>query len=176
MSTEPETSQNPGFPELTELGKRIEVLRIQRGLSKQQLAKHAGTSRQQLWRVMTGKSELTPSLRQRLAEVLRVDPSATARGEPADAQTAGGSLSVPLVHALAVAALSATLPNPVSLEAFIAHPPRLELVLRLLPAGDDGRRLKRRLLDMLEDAAIEHDCKLTAEFFELRRRVLAGEL
>src|SRR5215217_9345267 len=61
-----------GFPELTALGKRIEMLRIERGLSKQYLARFAGTSRQQLWRVMTGKSELTGSLRSRLADALKV--------------------------------------------------------------------------------------------------------
>src|SRR5215203_2725872 len=62
-------------PELTALGKRIEMLRIERGISKQHLARFAGTSRQQLWRVMTGKSELTSSLKERLAGALSVDPS-----------------------------------------------------------------------------------------------------
>src|SRR6476620_7278041 len=62
-----------GVPELTTLGKRLEILRIERGISKQFLARHAGTSRQQLWRVMTGKSELTSSLRARLASALAVD-------------------------------------------------------------------------------------------------------
>src|SRR5215210_4686339 len=61
-----------GAPELTSLGKRLEFLRIERGLSKQYLARFAGTSRQQLWRVMTGKSELTGSLRSRLADALDV--------------------------------------------------------------------------------------------------------
>src|SRR5512133_2641053 len=64
-----------GVPELTSLGKRLEILRIERGISKQRLARHAGTSRQQLWRVMTGKSELTTSLRERLAGALSVEPS-----------------------------------------------------------------------------------------------------
>jgi len=64
-----------GAPELTALGKRLEFLRIERGISKQHLARHAGTSRQQLWRVMTGKSELTSSLKERLAGALSVDPS-----------------------------------------------------------------------------------------------------
>src|SRR3954469_19688032 len=63
-----------GTPELTQLGKRLEILRIERGVSKQRLARHAGTSRQQLWRVMTGKSELTSSLRERLANALSVEP------------------------------------------------------------------------------------------------------
>src|SRR3954462_9824350 len=77
-----------GAPELTQLGKRLEILRIERGVSKQHLARYAGTSRQQLWRVMTGKSELTSSLKERLpgglpggpgplseAGALAVDPS-----------------------------------------------------------------------------------------------------
>src|SRR5580765_5207002 len=69
----PEAESAAGFPELTPLGKHIEVLRIGRGLSKQHLARFAGTSRQQLWRVMTGKSDLTDALRQRLAHALQVE-------------------------------------------------------------------------------------------------------
>src|SRR3954466_5974885 len=64
-----------GAPELTQLGKRLEILRIERGISKQHLARHAGTSRQQLWRVMTGKSDITSSLKERLAGALSVEPS-----------------------------------------------------------------------------------------------------
>src|SRR3954471_16758760 len=67
-----------GAAELTLLGKRLEILRIERGLSKQYLARYAGTSRQQLWRVMTGKSELTSALRQRLADALVVEAGALA--------------------------------------------------------------------------------------------------
>src|SRR5829696_7615979 len=77
MSTETllDSALPEGAPELTSLGKRLEILRIERGISKQHLARYAGTSRQQLWRVMTGKSELTTSLRERLAGALSVDPS-----------------------------------------------------------------------------------------------------
>ena len=77
MSTEllRDSALRTGAPELTSLGKQLEILRIERGISKQRLARHAGTSRQQLWRVMTGKSELTSSLRERLAGALSVDPS-----------------------------------------------------------------------------------------------------
>src|SRR3982751_4307642 len=71
-----------GAPELTQLGKRLEILRIERGVSKQHLARHAGTSRQQLWRVMTGKSELTSSLRDRLAFALSVEPAALSQFGP----------------------------------------------------------------------------------------------
>src|SRR5437763_5512880 len=72
MEAEPKSVQESGFPELTDLGKRIEMLRIERGLSKQYLARYAGTSRQQLSRVMTGKPELTGGLRSRLADALNV--------------------------------------------------------------------------------------------------------
>src|SRR3954471_7635710 len=81
-----------GAPELTTLGKRLEILRIERGVSKQRLARHAGTSRQQLWRVMTGKSELTSSLRDRLAVALAVEPRAlTSPSESAVTTAAVGS-------------------------------------------------------------------------------------
>src|SRR6185295_613789 len=77
MSTQAllESTLPEGVPELTTLGKRLEILRIERGISKQHLALYAGTSRQQLWRVMTGKSKLTSSLKARLAGALSVDPS-----------------------------------------------------------------------------------------------------
>src|SRR5215210_2239805 len=71
-----------GVPELTSLGKRLEILRIERGISKQRLARAAGTSRQQLWRVMTGKSELTSALCQRLADVLQADSRTLRNGGP----------------------------------------------------------------------------------------------
>src|SRR6188472_2457139 len=80
-----------GAPELTALGKRLEILRIERGISKQHLARHAGTSRQQLWRVMTGKSELTSSLRERLAIALSVEPGSLASGVPRVETAAFGS-------------------------------------------------------------------------------------
>src|SRR5215218_1664952 len=75
MSTEldDEELSSAGVPELTKLGKRIELLRLERRMSKRILAQRAGTSRQQLWRVMTGKSELTSSLCARLSEVLEID-------------------------------------------------------------------------------------------------------
>src|SRR2546423_9340391 len=104
------------------------MLRIERGLSKQQLARFAGTSRQQLWRVMTGKSDLTSGLRQRLADTLRVDTSALASPYTAwtaptrtfsDAQPAALSLDV-----------------EVPLEQFLADAGRIERAIRLLPCGE----------------------------------------
>src|SRR5918993_2356732 len=83
-----------GFPELTSLGKRLEILRIERGISKQRLARHAGTSRQQLWRVMTGKSELTSSLKERLAGALSVDPAILSAGSAPQTLTFGLAATV----------------------------------------------------------------------------------
>lgn len=158
-----------GFPELTSLGKQLEVLRIGRGLSKQQLARVAGTSRQQLWRVMTGKSELTGPLRQRLADVLQVDVGALSAPPSTLAQwstTGSGS--------------SFWAPAPVrpvlSLERYLSDLSRIERTLQSLPGGEEGRELKRALLNALEDHALANGIALSAGFFDLRRRVLAAEL
>lgn len=155
-----------GFPELTALGKQIEVLRIGRGLAKQHLARFAGTSRQQLWRVMTGKSELTDALRQRLAHALHVETSALtsdARGATSELRRGARSRSMP--QAIGI-----------SLEIYLATPEFAERTLRTLPNGEEGRELKRALLTTLEDLAIQRRVQLPADFFELRRKVLAEEL
>lgn len=157
-----------GVPELTTLGKRLEILRIERGISKQFLARHAGTSRQQLWRVMTGKSELTSSLKERLAGALSVDPSmltATSASNPS--QTFG------LTPAVTTALAGSATPT---IAEYLADSRHLAASLRSLPEGDAGRRLKRALLNALEDLAVDSAQALPADFSEIRRRVLAGEL
>jgi transcriptional regulator with XRE-family HTH domain len=164
MEVDPQIGEESGFPELTDLGKRIEMLRIERGLSKQYLARYAGTSRQQLWRVMTGKSELTGALRTRLADALNVvalefdmnisRPTSTGTNR-AESNVAKPALQFP---------------------TYLADPAAVARTLSTMPFGDSGRALKRRFLDALEDMALSADCVLDARFFELRRRVLAGEL
>jgi transcriptional regulator with XRE-family HTH domain len=171
MSTEVLVDSVPveGAPELTKLGKRLEILRIERGVSKQRLARHAGTSRQQLWRVMTGKSELTSSLRERLAFALSVEP-AMLSSESAPSTTSGmlsgASLRFP-----------ATLPpSAPPLSAYLTDAQHLATTIRTLPSGDGGRRLKRALLNAVEDLAVEAAQALPLDYSEIRRRVLAGEL
>jgi len=151
-----------GAPELTTLGKRLEILRIQRGISKQHLARHAGTSRQQLWRVMTGKSELTSSLRERLAFALSVDTHALYNAED-HADDRG-------------VAEAASLSVAPTLNDYLSTPTLLATTIRTLPSGDGGRRLKRALLNALEDLAVEGGHSLPLDYSEIRRRVLAGEL
>ena len=167
---EPSNAEAAGFPELTPLGKHIEVLRIGRGLSKQHLARFAGTSRQQLWRVMTGKSELSDGLRLRLAQALRVETSALAPDAPS---TSVMMVSTPVAG-------TSTRPTPpaigISLETYLAAPALAERTLRTLPNGEAGRELKRALLTALEDLAIQNRIALPAEFFDLRRKVMTGEL
>ena len=158
MEAVSDNSLPAGAPELTELGKRIEKLRIDRGLSKQHLARHAGTSRQQLWRVMTGKSELSGGLGARLTEVL-------------GASVLSGS---PIAPRATRSTLAASLPDPFA--EYLADPSAVARTLATIPGGPDGRRVKRRLLDSLEDEAITRGIDLDAAFFDLRRRVLAGEL
>ena len=157
-----------GTPELTQLGKRLEILRIERGVSKQHLARHAGTSRQQLWRVMTGKSELTSSLRDRLASALAVE---------------AGTLSSHADSSSATAAFGTQFGFPATLPAraptvsdYLTDAGHLAETLRTLPSGDGGRRLKRALLNAVEDLAVEAGQALPLDYSEIRRRVLAGEL
>ena len=175
MSTEMlrDSTLPEGAPELTSLGKRLEILRIERGISKQRLARHAGTSRQQLWRVMTGKSELTSSLRERLAGALSVDPSILSAAAGASrSQTFGlvagvtSPFTEPAINTVSVP----------SIAEYLGDSSHLSSTLRTLPGGDAGRRLKRALLNALEDLAVEAGQPLPVDFPEIRRRVLAGEL
>jgi transcriptional regulator with XRE-family HTH domain len=174
MDLERTTSSTAGFPEFTELGKRLEMLRIRRGLSKQHLARHAGTSRQQLWRVMTGKSELTAALKLRLAEVLNVQADELVYGASAATRvltTRGATTSV-----IGRRGASAVLTGPRTLRAYLDSAPAIARTLETMPAGRDGRALKRRLLDALEDVALASGRPPGIAFFELRRRVLSDEL
>lgn len=151
-----------GAPELTSLGKRLEILRIERGISKQHLARHAGTSRQQLWRVMTGKSELTSSLRERLAFALSVDTHALYNSD-----------SGPRLHRDQEGASLAVAPT---VNDYLSDPSLLAATLRTMPSGDGGRRLKRALLNTVEDLAVEGGHQLPIDYSEIRRRVISGEL
>ena len=168
MSTE-KAEQIPevgGFPELTPLGKRIEMLRIERGLSKQRLARDAGTSRQQLWRVMTGKSELTSSFSHRLAEVLQVDSRHLRDGRPSGG---AGPVAEPAPPTPATRA-------PFDLATYVADSGLLLRTLATLPTGTPGARLKRELLNCVEDVARESAVRLPGSFFELRGSVINGEV
>lgn len=153
--------------ELTALGKRLEILRIERGVSKQRLAHHAGTSRQQLWRVMTGKSELTISLRDRLASALAVEAGVLVTG---NTQSSGTT------SAATFALTPSPSGSPLTVAEYLTDAQHLAATLRTLPAGDGGRRLKRALLNALEDLAVDAGRALPIDYSEIHRRVLAGEL
>jgi len=160
-----------GVPELTTLGKRLEILRIERGISKQHLARYAGTSRQQLWRVMTGKSELTSSLKERLAGALSVDPSLLS-----NAAGQSNTQTFALASVAGVSTLDGSDRGVPTIDEYLEDPRFLAATLRTLPSGDSGRRLKRALLNALEDLAVEATQALPLDYSEIRRRVLAGEL
>ena len=176
MSTEVvrDSALPDGAPELTPLGKQLEILRIERGVSKQHLARHAGTSRQQLWRVMTGKSELTSSLRERLASALAVLPT-DLNGELGSRTGTYVAGSTPAVIALEGTAAEMPAAAPTVTE-YLSEAVHLASTLRTLPGGDGGRRLKRALLNAVEDLAVEAEHPLTLDYSEIRRLVLAGEL
>ena len=174
MSTDTEDGEllAPGVPELTPLGKRIELLRLERRMSKRVLAQRAGTSRQQLWRVMTGKSELTSSLCARLSEVLEIDSrllrDAAAHGASANHARAGNGNAT--VDTNGDALFRETL------EEYVSSSAGLERTFATLPNTDDGRRLKRVLLDVIEDMAIARALKLPQEIFDLRRAVVNDDV
>lgn len=166
---DPDPGTLRGAPQLSDLGKRIEFLRVSRGISKQALARSSGTSRQQLWRVMTGKSELTGVLCQRLASVLDVDSrtlSSAALGE---------SLGCSDLRDRAPASPAATA-APASLDAYLAGPGPVRATLRTLPSGEVGIALKRALLDALEDQARRARRRVPEWLLSLRGAVLNGEL
>jgi transcriptional regulator with XRE-family HTH domain len=157
-----------GTPELTALGTRIEMLRIQRRLTKRTLARRADISRQQLWRVMTGKSELTSALAARLADALEADSRVFAAGTKATAMTT--ATATPRVVLRRTPA-----PPETDLAAYVADRAPLERTLGTLPAGEHGRQLKRAFLNAVEDLAAAQGIKLPAHFFDLRREVVNGE-
>ena len=147
--------------ELTPLGKRIELLRIERGLSKQHLAREADTSRQQLWRVMTGKSELTGSLRVRLAGALRIDAAALT--------ASSGALGGAFVFEAKAEPAQKTAPT--TFEQYVSSVPALERTLAALPDDEPGWRLKRLFMNCLEDVATDAGLRLPPDYFALRARV-----
>lgn len=159
-----------GGPQLSDLGKRIEMLRVDRGVSKQVLAKAAGTSRQQLWRVMTGKSELTSTLCQRLASVLDVDSRTLSSAAFAGHGRAHSSVTLPSPR------LSLDLVPARSLAAYLESSTMLVRTLRTLPLGDDGVALKCALLNTLEDRARAARLQIPAWLFRVRASVLDGTL
>ena len=156
-----EAVSDAGYPELTGLGRNLELLRVGRGLSKQRLARDAGVSRQQLWRVMTGKSDLTEALRQRLADVLRVDSRELLHG-----QSGFVPFSITLEPPPASRTLAAWLDDEACLGA----------TLRSLPSGEEGRALKRALLNGIEEVATARGMRLPPAFFALRGLAFNGEL
>jgi hypothetical protein len=116
---------------------------------------------------MTGKSELTSSLKERLAGALSVDPSMLSAGVRPSSQTFG---LTPSITSKLVGPAAATIVD------YLTDSTHLIATLGTLPEGDAGRRLKRALLNALEDLAVDAAQPLPSDFSEIRRRVLAGEL
>ena len=158
------------------------MLRIERGVSKQQLAKGAGISRQQLWRVLAGKSELTSSLRERLAFVLRTDVAVLQRvaDDPAPGPLGtwfgGVRPDAPTTTTVAVAASVLPAAPPMTFSEFVATTTHVQGLLAGLPSCDSGLALKRAVLDSIEDVAMARGIALPIEFFELRRAVITRAL
>lgn len=155
-----------GAPQLSELGKRIELLRISRGISKQALARSSGTSRQQLWRVMTGKSELTGALCQRLASVLDVDSRSLS----------SAALGLPAPHGQLHDGDESGVRAQVAFADYVADPRAVAATMRTLPSGEGGIPLKRVLLDAIEDQTRRAGIRVPEWLLGLRGDVLNGDL
>jgi hypothetical protein len=69
-----------------------------------------------------------------------------------------------------------TLNAPLAVTEYLTDVTHLVATLRTMPAGDGGRRLKRALLNAVEDLAVEAGRALPLEYSQVHRRVLAGEL
>ena len=121
---------------------------------------------------MTGKSELTSSLKDRLAVALSVDPSMLSSAAPLPASKTFG-LAAAVTSTLAGSAGRGAAPT---IAEYLGDSAHLTGTLRTLPEGDAGRRLKRALLNALEDLAVDTASPLPVDFPDIRRRVLAGEL
>ena len=73
--------------------------------------------------------------------------------------------------------MSATLPTSApAVTEYLQNAEHLAASIRTLPSGDGGRRLKRALLNAVEDLAVEAGYALPVDYSEIRRRVLAGEI
>jgi plasmid maintenance system antidote protein VapI len=154
------------------------MLRLERGISKLSLARSTGASRQQLWRVMTGRSALTRSLAGQLGVVLGVTPdelmamptdSAVAprllrrtrrsAASPTAAPAAvGGSLADAIVAppaAVGVAGFWPVWKAAVTTPAFLADPAAIGRALDELPSDRAGKRVRRALLAALRREAAE---------------------
>jgi hypothetical protein len=100
---------------------------------------------------MTGKSELTSSLCQRLSEALRVEAQLLRTAAVPDASYAALEAALSAPHA------PAGLPRlaPPTLGEYLADPGSIDRTLQTYPGGADGRRLMRGFLDALEAVAAE---------------------
>jgi hypothetical protein len=120
---------------------------------------------------MTGKSELTSSLRERLAGALSVEP-----GFLSSSQTLSATQTFSLASASHAAAALTSSGEAPTIALYLTEPAHLAATLRTLPSGDAGRRLKRALLNALEDLSVEGGFTLPVDYSEIRRQVLSGEL
>jgi hypothetical protein len=132
---------------------------------------------------MTGKSELTSSLCARLSEVLEIDSRSLL--EVAAHDLRDQPLPAALAQRLTPGRVSYQLPTAPegssiarvcqTLEEYAADADGLARTFETLPPTDDGRRLKRVLMDAIEDIAMERAIKLPQAFFDLRRAVVNGD-
>ena len=138
---------------------RIEDL----GLQRQGVAKRIGISRVQLWRALHEAVELSHEQLAQLETVLDVPQGAlgstpTGQWEP---EPPGEGEEAP---------------SETELGEFVSNMDRIVRTLRTMPSGPVGKPIKIAVLNATEQAAAETGAMLPREYYDIRRRVLAGEL
>src|SRR5258708_5315560 len=78
-------------------------------------------------------------------------------------------------HAVAPTVVASS-PIALTVSEYLSDVSHLVTTLRTMPAGDNGRKLKRALINALEDVAVESGRALPLDYSEVHRRVLAGDL
>jgi hypothetical protein len=132
---------------------------------------------------MTGKSELTSSLCARLSEVLETDSRIL---RDIDRPSHDGALSPSRLRTAESRQRNGNDANghPAgdegerfceTLEEYVSSPSGLERTFDTLPKTDDGRRLKRVLLDAIEDIAMARSLKLPQSLFDVRRSIVNAD-
>lgn len=149
---------------LTPFGQLVEELREHRGASKQWLAEQVGVSRSTWYRILTGAADITRDQMKALAGALHVPMArlleATTAGQW-EPETRPREEEVPSESELA---------------DFMSNTDRIVRSLRELPGGPVGKPIKIALLNSIASTAREKGDTLPRDFYDIMRRVDAGEL
>lgn len=148
---------------LTPAGTIVERLRGERELTQEELARAIGVTRQHYSRVIKGQADLKLREWRQLADTLGVDLGTIL-------QDTGGQWEPD------PAGEGEEAPSETELGEFVSNMDRIVRTLRTLPGGALGKPIKVAVLNAAEQSAAETGATLPLEYYDIRRKVLAGEL